>query len=156
MNLQKNRRNLCHMRIERRKIRFSGASVLERLWIRKRVKTPALLSDFPGLSEGVLFRTLTALRAGGLVLRRKSHERGTVGRPASFWRPSRRGLEVLKGLLRFRDLWEVIDNRDLLVLARGSKILERLESEYQKFFPGGAEKDARGPYFSAAQFWQRK
>lgn len=144
------------MRIERRQIRFSGVSVLERLWIRKRVKTPLLGADFPGLSEGVLFRTLTALRAGGLVTARKSHERGTVGRPATFWRASRRGLEVLRSLLRFRDLWEVIDNRDLLILARGSKILERLETEYQKFFPVGAEKDARGPYFSASQFWQRK
>lgn len=144
------------MRIERRKIRFSGVSVLERLWIRKRVKTPLLLSDFPGLSEGVLFRTLTALRSAGLVVSRKCHARGTVGRPAAFWRASGRGLEVLRSLLRFRDLWEIIDNRDLVLLARGSKILERLEVEYQKFFPPGSVKDARGPYFSASQFWQRK
>jgi Predicted transcriptional regulator len=144
------------MRITRRKIRFSGVSVLERLWIRKAVKTPQLVADFPGLSEGVLFRTLTALRAGGLVKTRLSPARGTVGRPARFWRPSGRGLEVLRSLLRFRDLWEVIDNRDLLALARGSKVLERLEAEYQKFFPPGSEKDARGPYFSASQFWTKK
>lgn len=144
------------MRIERRKIRFSGVSVLERLWIRKRVKTPVLLSDFPGLSDAVLFRTLTALRAAGLVRAHKCHARGLVGRPATFWRASGRGLEVLRGLLRYRDLWEVIDNRDLVMLARGSKIIERLEAEHQKFFPPGSLKDARGPYFSASQYWQRK
>lgn len=144
------------MRIERRKIRFSGVSVLERLWIRKRVKTPLLAADFPGLSEGVLFRTLTALRGAGLVRSHKCHARGPVGRPAFFWRASARGLEVLRSLLRFRDLWEIIDNRDLVLLARGSKILERLEMEHQKFFPIGSEKEARGPYFSASQFWQRK
>lgn len=144
------------MRTERRKIRFSGVSVLERLWIRKRVKTPVLVLDFPGLSEGVLFRTLMALRGAGLVKSHKCHARGTVGRPATFWKASGRGLELLRSLLRFRDLWEVLDNRDLVMLARGSKIIERLEMEYQKFFPPGSEKDARGPYFSASQFWQRK
>lgn len=144
------------MRVSRRKIRFSGVSVLERLWIRKRVKTPVLAQDFPGLSEAVLFRTLTALRAGGLVACHMSPGRGSVGRPARIWRPTLRGLEMLRALLRFRDLWEIIDNRDLVLLARGSKLIERLEAEYQKFFPRGAEKDARGPYFSSAQFWQRK
>lgn len=144
------------MRAARRKIRFSGVSVLERLWIRKRVKTPLLMSDFPGLSQSVLFRTLETLRQGGLVASHKSPGRRRAGRPARIWKPTLRGLEILRALLRFRDLWEIIDNRDLLVLAHGSKLIERLESEYQKFFPIGSQKDARGPYFSAAQFWQRK
>lgn len=135
------------MRTARRKIRFSTIGLLERVWMHKRVKTPVLALDFPDLSPSVLFRSLMALRAAGFVRTYLTSARGRLGRPPRFWTITERGNEALRSLTRYRDLWELLENRDLVQLGRGILIIERLESAYKTLFPDGRLPDPRGPYF---------
>ena len=132
--------------MKRRKIVCSTVSILERVWMAKRLKSLSLYQYYPGVSGGVIFRALETLHTARLVRTYWSPARNRPGRPPRFWTPTQTGLHLLRVLIPYRDIWELIDNRDLIVFAKGVKLLERLERNRIDIFPGGRQIDPRSNY----------
>ena len=120
---------------------------LERVWMLKRCKTLKLSGSFPGIAGSVLHRALSALRESGAVRSYRSPVRGRVGQPPRFWTMTDRGKELLRVLMPYRDLWERMDNRDVVRVAAGVEVLDQLEKLRIDFFPLPGPIDARSNYY---------
>ena len=58
-----------------------------------------------------------------------------------------RGKELLRVLMPYRDLWERMDNRDVVRVAAGVEVLDQLEKLRIDFFPLPGPIDARSNYY---------
>lgn len=135
------------MLLKRRPLRATPASVLERVWLRKRARFEAVQRDFPGASHGVVWRALDGLWKAGLVRRRRGRTHAKGSPVPYWWKPAPRGLRLLSYLMPYRDWWELLQPRDLAALARAEGLFERLEAVRKTMVPGGPAERRRWTYW---------